>query len=227
VIDILRALENEINCLLWSSMSTILIGLHNLMAVATRDATASFDAFLEFGKQFISVTLNKVQWEGFPDEGVGIRALRGLLIGLLDFFSINDETVIAEARRRFQLHWDQPDVLSNEYKLTVYRIVLINGGEDEYEQILSAYRKATNDQVRKNALSTLGASRSRALKLRTLDWTLKSGEVKLQDYYFCFSTVARDMEGAEIAWEYYKEVRKSFAYTKVFDLSHFLLPLEL
>ena len=54
---------------------------------------------------------------------------------------------------------------------------------------------------------TLGATRDRALKQRTLDWAVKSGEVKLQDTFYPIGSVGGSKEGTEMTWKYFKEVR--------------------
>ena len=69
---------------------------------------------------------------------------------------------------------------------TVYKIVLMNGGLAEYEQILKTYHDTTDNHEKKYALLSLGATQVEALKQRTLDWTTKSGEVKLQDFFYAY-----------------------------------------
>lgn len=62
-------------------------------------------------------------------------------------------------------------------------------------------------QIRKYAMFTLGATKDRALKLRTLDWAVKSGQVKLQDTFYPIGSVSGSAEGTQQAWEYFQEVR--------------------
>jgi hypothetical protein len=56
-------------------------------------------------------------------------------------------------------------------------------------------------------MSTLGASRDAGLKQRTLDWALKSGQVKMQDTFYPIGSVTGTVEGAEMAWKYFQEVK--------------------
>lgn len=82
-----------------------------------------------------------------------------------------------------------------------------------------------NTQIRKYPMFTLGATRDRALKLRTLDWAVKSDQVKLQDTFYPIGSVTGSVEGAQLAWKYFQEVRrdavmipcKPFCVTCVFD----------
>lgn len=53
---------------------------------------------------------------------------------------------------------------------------------------------------------TLGATKDLALKLRTLDWSVKSGSVKLQDTFYPIGSVSGSAEGTELTWKYFQEV---------------------
>ena len=56
---------------------------------------------------------------------------------VFEFFS-EDESVVTEARRRYDAHWTDAShtILPAEYKSVVYKIVLKNGGLKEYEEVL-------------------------------------------------------------------------------------------
>lgn len=43
-----------------------------------------------------------------------------------------------------------------------------------------------------------------ALKTRTLDWAVKSGDVKLQDFFYPMASVASSAAGADLAWSYFQ-----------------------
>ena len=53
---------------------------------------------------------------------------------------------------------------------------------------------------------SLGASRDLVLKKRTLDWAVKSGEVKLQDFFYPIGAVTGNIQGALLAWDYFRQV---------------------
>ena len=56
-------------------------------------------------------------------------------------------------------------------------------------------------------IHSLGATTSPSLKLATLDWALKSGDVKLQDIFSPIGTVSGSPEGCSMAWTYFQDVR--------------------
>jgi puromycin-sensitive aminopeptidase len=112
-------------------------------------------AFLSFGQRAVLAALQTVGWDARPTDGHTDKLLRASVISMLDTFAWNDSVVAAEARRRFDLHWEEPSVLPAEYKTTVYKIVLLNGGEAEYEQVLKTFY-ATEDNSEKRFAFALG-----------------------------------------------------------------------
>jgi aminopeptidase N len=52
---------------------------------------------------------------------------------------------------------------------------------------------------------SLGATSDKSLKSRTLDWAVKSGQVKLQDYFYPFGAVGHSKEGSQLVWDYFKD----------------------
>jgi hypothetical protein len=82
----------------------------------------------------------------------------------------------------------------------------MNGAGPEYERILKSFHDTEDNQEKKYAVNTLGATRVASLKQRTLDWAIKSGEVKLQDFFYPIGSVSSSLSGAELSWKYYREV---------------------
>jgi hypothetical protein len=64
--------------------------------------------------------------------------------------------------------------------------------------------------------------------MKTLDWAVKSGEVKLQDFFYPIGSVTGNIAGAEMAWKYYQDVGFSFLRTCVLLLTIYtLISIEL
>ena len=87
----------------------------------------------------------------------------------------------------------------------MYKIVLMNGGAKEYEAVLKSFNDTEDNQERKYAMFSLGATNDPALKKRTLDWAVKSGAVKLQDFFYPLGAVSSNGAGAAMAWAYFQE----------------------
>ena len=156
VVDILRALEDEDSSVVWDAIASILSALHSLLEQVGGDSGA-FDAFVAFGKRLVLKAFAKVSWDAKATDGHSEKLLRSTLVGLLDTFAWNDVEVVEECRRRYQAHWEDPNALSSDYKGTVYKIVLKNGGVAEYEAILQTYYSSSDNAIKKFAY-VLGAA---------------------------------------------------------------------
>lgn len=90
----------------------------------------------------------------------------------------------------------------------VFKIVLKNGGEAEYNSIKAYYDKAEDNAEKKHVLNSLGATPDPALKLAAMEWSC-SGEIKIQDFFYLMGSVGRsNHEGHNISWNYYKDNMK-------------------
>ena len=205
IVELLKAYTDEDSYTVWSALSGVLNGLNILMEEVGGEA---FTAFQTFAKRIVKAAFLKVGWESKPTDGHSENLLRNTVVGLLDSFCSSDADVLAEARRRFNESFEDASVLPADIKGTVYRIVLANGGEAEYEKVLGTFYATTDNAEKKYAMSCLGSAPSKALKLRTLDWTVKGNDVKLQDFFYGVGSVACSSEGVALTWKYYQEVNK-------------------
>jgi puromycin-sensitive aminopeptidase len=203
VAGVLRALEGETNYTVWCAISGALGGLKNAMEEVGGAAEASFSAWAAV---FVKKGLDLVGWvcpEG-RSESHSQKLLRSTIIALVDSFCANEPAVVSSARKLFEAHWDDPSALPSDIKTTVYRIVLKAGGESEYEAVLKTFYATSDNSERKYAMNSLGATKSLELKRRTLDWAVKSGDVKLQDFFYPIGATA-SAPGRELVWNYFKE----------------------
>lgn len=202
IITILRSLDEEETYVVWSAMSNVFKALYQPMEQVGGSA---FEEFLSFSRRIILNALSKVSWDLQPADGHTDKLMRKTVIGLLDIFAWNEPSVVLEARRRFDSHWDNPSAIPSEYKTIVYKIVVMNGGEREYKQVMNTFY-ATESNIEKRYSFAVGATQSEALKRCTLDWAVRSGDVKLQDFFYAIEPVSNTAEGAELAWSYYTHV---------------------
>ena len=90
-------------------------------------------------------------------------------------------------------------------RVAVFKILLKNGGLEEYEQVLSYFSTASDNAEKKHVLNALGAIPDAKLKMRTLEWTT-SGAVKLQDCFYALGSVHYSGKvGAEMAWKFFQD----------------------
>ena len=92
---------------------------------------------------------------------------------------------------------------------SVFKIVLKNGGAQEYQEVKAYFGQATDSAERKHVLGSLGHAPDLKLKNDTLQWCI-SGEIKLQDFFYPMGAVRSSSgEGRQIAWEFFKNNHKA------------------
>lgn len=201
--------KHETSPIVWEAMELIFLNLETITSQADSDLGARFRAF---AKQIIMPLKNAVGWD--PQEGEDHLAvkLRGTMVRLFAKFCSDEEDVINEVKSRFAkflLNPDDVEALPSDIRSPVFKIVLKNGGVEEYESI-KAYFYSAIDVAQKNlALGSLGFASDPALKQKTLDWAL-SGDVKLQDFFYPMGSVSgSSKEGLALSWAFLKDNLKT------------------
>merc|ERR1712176_710496 len=116
-----------------------------------------------------------------------------------------EETVIAEARRRFKafIAGDSAQ-LPDDIKEPVFKITLKAGGMQEYEEVRELYKKAETNVEKKHVYSTIGYTADKGRKQQVLEWAI-SGDIPIQDFFYPVGSVSGSgKEAAQMCWEFYK-----------------------
>lgn len=204
LIKLLGHYKDEDSYIVWEGLAGVLNGLDTVLS----DNEVMSTNFRKFAKSLVLGLSAKVGWTSTPEDAHLTTLLRSILISMLASFAYDDETVAKEAKERFQAFLDDPNdvkTLPSDMRTPVFKIVLKNGGAEEYEQVKSYFYKTDNNAERKHVLSSLGSTADAKLKLATMDWST-SGEIKLQDFFYAMGSVGRSSrEGREISWTYYQE----------------------
>jgi puromycin-sensitive aminopeptidase len=79
------------------------------------------------------------------------------------------------------------------------------GDAEQYEQLLGLYRKETAPHNRQAQLVMLGRFRQPELAKRTLELSLDTNVVKLQDMVYAISGVCRTRENRELGWKFIQD----------------------
>lgn len=202
VVAILKSFKNELSHSVWKAINIVLKGLNSIIQEIGSDTYVTFKAF---AATLVKEALDAVGWDASPGDGHSTKLLRTIIIDLLYDFCSSESDVIAEAIRRFEGHHDEPSLLPSDIRETVFKIVLRNGGKTEYDQVMTLFNSYDNNADKKIALMAFGSTGDKAMKTATLDWCVKSGQVKLQDFFYGIAGVTNSSrEGAIMAWDYYK-----------------------
>lgn len=120
-----------------------------------------------------------------------------------------DKDIISEAKRRFQEHVAQKNILPADYRSFVYRTVLSTGNSDTFEQFLSLYRATDVHEEKNRILSSLGAVQDVNKLQRILEFSM-SEEVRAQDAFRAIKAVTANRQGQILAWQYFKDNWEKF-----------------
>lgn len=91
-------------------------------------------------------------------------------------------SVLEEAQRRFSQYSEKNDesIIPGDLRTAIFSAAVRTGGENEYEKVLSVYRRPPTPQHKSACIRALTNAPTEALRKRTLDMIL-SDEVKTQD----------------------------------------------
>jgi len=207
LIQLLSNYTNEDDYIVWNGLSDVLLGLRKL----TENDNEMNANFKKLARKLIVNLQGTVGWEKQKTDGHQTVLLRSTMVGLLSSFCFDDKDVASEAKNRFEKFLvDSADVesLPSDIRTSVFRIVLKNGGEKEYNEIKGYFKNTPDQAEKKHVLGSLGFIADEKLKGQTLEWCI-SGEIKLQDFFYPFGSVSgSSIEGLELAWDFFQ---KNFA----------------
>jgi len=200
---LLKSYEAEDDANVWEALSQILLSLEKLFM----NDTFLHKKMGSFASKLVLPAIEKVGWNSQPTDGHLTKLMRASLVGLLSKFCASHPAVSSEARKRYDRWLVSPEDclnLPSEYKIPVMKIVLINGGEQEFNEIIAYYDKADLIAEKKVPMLSLGSIKSPDLKKKVLQWAV-SGKVKLQDFFYPMGSVSQsDNTGLSIAWEFFQ-----------------------
>lgn len=114
-----------------------------------------------FGRRLLGKQTRKLGWDPKPDEGHLTKLLRSLLLERMAMF--DDQEVISEAERRFDLHIKGQQEIPADYRTAVYKAVLRTGSRSNYENLLVIYRRADLLEEKDRIANALGTVEAREI----------------------------------------------------------------
>jgi puromycin-sensitive aminopeptidase len=192
-----EAFSAETNFTVWCDLSSNLGGVGYLYS--TTDFSDNFRAFI---RHLFTPIMAVVGWDAKPGEGHLTTMLRSLVVGRLG--RAGDQSVIAEARKRFAAHCDGTAPLPADLRNAVYSTVLKHGTVADYEQTLKLFRATDLQEEKVRILRSLGAVSDPTLVQRTLDFSI-GNEVRSMDTVTAIGSVTGSVVGRELAWKFVQD----------------------
>lgn len=195
--DFYKAFKSERHLRVWQ---VVLAGLSGMTSLFARETySPRMDKFV---RDLIFECAGELGWEKRPKDDHQSKLLRGMLIAMLGM--AGHEPTVNEARERFSRAISDLDTLDPDLRGAVYRIVAEHGGEAEYDNLLSLYRKAKLQEERNRLFVGLASFRRPELLQRSLEM-LFSDDVRSQDIYIYLRPLGANPFAAQITWRFAKE----------------------
>ena len=196
-LELVHAYKGETDATVWTDLSTNLRELEVLLA-----DHSGLDQLRAFNRTVYENIVERLGWEESPGEGHLDALLRTTVLARAG--GLGNETVLAEARDRFQRYLQDPSSLRPDIRGVAYSLVALDADRDLYETLWDMEKKATLQEEKRRLLGAVSRPRDPGLLQETLERSL-SDDVRAQDAPLVIISVAANRFGRDLAWDFVKE----------------------
>ena len=196
-LDLVGAYKGETDATVWTDLSTNLRELEVLLA-----DHPSLDQLRSFNKTVYENIVDRLGWEESPGEGHLDALLRTTVLARAG--GLGNESVLEEARDRFQRFLQDPTSLRPDIRGVAYSLVALDADRDIYETLWELEDKATLQEEKRRLLGAVSRPRDPGLLQETLERSL-SDRVRAQDAPLVIISVAANRFGRDLAWDFVKD----------------------
>ncbi len=195
VLEFAKRYKDETEYIVWVEIVSGMRYIANLLY-----GSPAYKPFRAYARDMFHGVATRIGFDATSNESHDTTLLRPLVLGSASFFG--DETIIAEALKRFTEHGKKP--INPDIRGVIYATVARTGGEKEYAQLLSLYRAETLHEEKNRLLGALGIFQDKKLLAKTLVFTM-TDEVRMQDRNGAFASVLVNPAGRALGWQYLKK----------------------
>lgn len=197
-LELFEAYREETEYAVWTDLAANLRELKTLWAWEPY-----YEQFCAFARELFKPIATRMGWKVSPDDDHQVRLLRALALGAFGVYG--DPLTIDLARYYFSCFLNSDhNMLHPDLRGLVYHLVIKNGDEKTYANVLGIYRETDLQEEKIRCLAALGASQDHSLLKRALVFSL-SPEVRSQDTAYSIMNVAANRHGRELAWQFLQE----------------------
>ena len=189
--------NNEDSYVVWAAIDNCLSKL-KIILCETSYYESHFKAYM---MDLMANILAKVGWEKRPGEHHTQALLRSVVLTRMG--CLGHAETVAEANRRFQDHVGGKTQIPADLRAAVYRIVAANGGSKSCDQLIALFRKVELQEEKDRISRAMGSAVDPDVLKRVLDFAV-GPDVRTQDAPFVISSVAFNVKGRNLAWEFVK-----------------------
>ena len=190
-LELARSYVNEEDFTVWSALTGHLSHVDSLLALEP-----FYEDFQRYGREIYKNITNKLGWEKKSKEKYTDSLLRGTVLNMLGGFG-NQETI----KRAQSLFGEKADP---DLKGVIYNLVAENGGEGEFNNLLTMYKEEGNQQEKDRIGRAMGKFKIKTLLGKTLKFSI-SKHVRFQNSLQIIASVWHNPYGRYLAWEFVKK----------------------
>ena len=159
------------------------------------------EQFQKYARSVLRSSFEQAGWEPKRGEPSRIASLRASLINALG--DLNDESIIAGSRERFQKFLADPATLAPDLRAPVFAVVGRYADEAAWRKLHELGMKTTSIEEKQNYYDALACAIDPKLAARTLEISL-GDELPTSRAIYLVAKVARQSEHPEVAWQFAK-----------------------
>ncbi|KAF8953474.1 hypothetical protein CPC16_000705 [Podila verticillata] len=199
-LDLVQYYKNEETYVVWELLSQ---RVGEISSVFTENSRIN-QGIKHFQRNLVDRMVQKLGWE-FPEgEDYLTGRLRNVILRAAG--RAGHEATVAEAKRRFALFISDPNqdsILHPSIRQTAFEIVLSQGGEDEFRQVLKYFHNAPKQDQQVIALLALGFVQQPELIAEAQALAL-SESVRSQDITYLLAGLATNPTSRRATWDWVK-----------------------
>jgi puromycin-sensitive aminopeptidase len=198
-LELMKAFKaNETSYVVWSSVLNCLSKLRVLIA-SSPDTDAKFQ---EFVVDLLSNIAEEVGWTPKAGEHHVTSLMRSQILTRIGCYG--HQPTVVEAQKRFADHLSGTAIIPADLRACVYRINASNGGPETFDQVLKLFRASDLHEEKERLARSLGACKDVNTLQKVLDFAI-SDEIRNQDSPFIMGSVAANVKGRDLAWQFFKK----------------------
>jgi len=199
-LTLMSKMASEKESLVWTEINGAVNDLGSAWWEQPQEVRDGLDALK---RKLFGPIAKKLGFEASKGDSAEVRELRATAVGAA--LAAKEPSILEEAQRRFGLYVDQNDesIIPGDLRTAIFGAAVRNGGNKEYEKVLSVYRRPPTPQHKSACIRALTNAPTEELRKRTFDMIL-SDEVKTQDIMSFFVGASSYSPARRATWEYFK-----------------------
>ncbi|MFQ6028558.1 MAG: M1 family metallopeptidase [Dehalococcoidia bacterium] len=196
-LSLAQAYANEGDASVWSDLASNLRDIELLVA-----DEPIHEQFRAFARNLFRPAAQRIGWEARSGEGHLDALLRSTVLGQVG--SYGDPEFLGQASQRFARYLNDPSSLHPDLRGIVYSLAAQAGDRNTYNQLWDLEQAADLQEEKIRLLLSLARFSQPELLQETLQRSL-SDDVRSQDTITLVASVAANLKGRDLAWQFVKD----------------------